>query len=283
MSKKVQIKKGYLRGCRGLLITELNADGSKPAQPERYWVDTAQEASLAIQIVEGEQSDLRGGDRLLARVEENDVVTGVDLDFTDARSAIQSLKLLMGGTLIVENNGGVEEIVGWEAPTVAQQVEKRPVEAELYVQSFNSEGGREAYLRYKFPYCTGTLGSVSHSDQDWGTPEFALKARENPSTGASAYSKKFVDDLPDLEYAIIIAPVEGGTAEVTTVPTDEALSNSEVVVNIANIEGGKEFESIEVVDADEEAIDVTEATAGEVYKFTMPRKAVEIRVTVKVS
>lgn len=278
-----QIKRGYMRGCRGLLITGLNPDGSMPENPVRYWIDTAQEASIETEVVEGEQSDLRGGDRLLARVEENDVVTGVNLSFTNARFDAQVVQLFMGGTLITEVVGETEEIIGWEAPTVAAQAEKRPVQAELYVQSFNSEGGREAYLRYKFPYCIGVLGSVEHSDQEWGTPEFSLKARENPSTGASAYSKQFVEDLPDMPYAVIVADVVGGgTAEVTTDPSGSVLSGSTVTVTIANIEAGYEFASIRVVDADEEVVSTTEVTPGEEYTFTMPRKAVTVTVTLAV-
>lgn len=277
----VQKKKGYMRGCRGLLITALNADGSTPAVPDKYWVDTAQTARVETVVVEGETSDLRGGDRLLVQVEENDVVTGVDLGFTDARFDAQLVKVFMGGTLITTGAGNEEEIIGWEAPTVAAQAEKIPVQAELYVQSFNSEGGREAYLVYTFPYCTGVMGSIDHSDQDWGTPEFNLKARENPSTGSSAYSKKFVDDLPDMPYDVVIADVVGGTATVTAAPTNPVQSGSEVTVTITSIEAGKKFKSISVVDVDGSVVPTTETTIGETYKFTMPRRAVTVTVTVE--
>ena len=50
-----QIKRGYMRGCRGLLITGLNPDGSMPENPVRHWIDTAQEASIETEVVEGEQ------------------------------------------------------------------------------------------------------------------------------------------------------------------------------------------------------------------------------------
>ena len=191
-----QIKKGYLRGCRGLMITGLNADGSVPATPVTHWVDTSQEASIEMEMVEGASSDLRGGDRLLTRVEDNDTNVGVNLSFTDARFDAQVLSMLAGGTLITTGTAPDEEIIGWEAPKIADQSAKIPVKVELYVQSFNAEGGREAYLKYTFPYCIGTIGSVTHTDQDWGTPEFSFKARENGSTGDSAYTKEFVSALP---------------------------------------------------------------------------------------
>ena len=89
----------------------MNPDGSMPENPVRYWIDTAQEASIETEVVVGEQSDLRGGDRLLTRVEENDVVVGVNLDFTNARFDAQVVQLLMGGKLITTGSGENEEIM----------------------------------------------------------------------------------------------------------------------------------------------------------------------------
>lgn len=279
-----QIKKGYMRGCRGILLTKLNADGSMSNPVEKYWIDTSQEASVETEIVEGETSDLRGGDRLLTRVEENDVIVGVNLDFTNARFDAKVVQLLQGGSLITTaGEGDEEEIIGWEAPTVASQSVKHPVQAELYVQSYNGEGGREAYLKYKFPYCIGNMGSVEHSDQEWGTPEFSLKARENPSTGASAYSKQFVSDLPHtIEYAVT-SNVTGGTATVTLDPASPVLSGETVEVTLSEIEALKELDTITATDADSNVLVLTETTPGTVFTFVMPRATVAIAVTLKAS
>lgn len=276
-----QIKKGYLRGCRGLLLTELNADGSSKTGGIVRWVDTAQEASIEVEIVEGETSELRGGDRLLVQVQENDVVIGANVDFTDARTDLVLLKLIAGGTFITEGSGDTEEIIGWEAPKIEDQSEKIPFKAELYVQSFNSQGGREAYLKYDFPYCIATIGSISHSDQDWGTPEFSLKARENPSTKETAYKKSFVSALPAIEYTVAIASVVGGTAVVTTDPDDKAAEGATVTVSIATIEANKQFKSIKVADVDGVVVSTTTVTAGENYSFVMPGNDVTVTVTLE--
>jgi hypothetical protein len=277
-----QIKKGYMRGCRGILLTGLNADGSMPDEPEQYWIDTAQEASIETEIVEGETSDLRGGDRLLVRVEESDVIVGVNVDFTNARFDARVVQMLMGGKLITEGSGDDEEIIGWEAPTVVEQSVKHPVQAEVYVQSFNGEGGREAYLKYIFPYAIGVLSSVEHSDQEWGTPEFSLKARENPSTGAAAYSKRFVADLPTVKYDIDV-DITGGTATVTLNPVSPVPSGSTVTVTLSAIETGKELDTIVAMDSDGTQITLTETLPGEAWTFTMPRSAVTIAIALKLS
>ena len=195
-----QEKKGYLRGVRGVLLTKLNADGSMPGTPEEWWVDTAQEVDVTAEVVAGESADLRGGDRLLLRIEEDDVIVGATMTFRDARFDAMAAELIGGGTLITEFVGEgeseVEHIIGWDAPTVEEQAVQDPFQAEVYVQSFNEAGGREAYLKYTFRYCKGNAAEVSHSGRSWGTPEFTIKARENPATLESTHKKEFVDDLP---------------------------------------------------------------------------------------
>jgi len=189
-----QEKKGYLRGVRGILIIPLEEDGSEDADADSYWVDTAQEVGITAEVVAGESADLRGGDRLLVRVEEDDIVVGAELSFTDARFDAEATEIIAGGTLIEDSENG--EIIGWESPTIEEQGDRKPFEAEVYVQSYGSEGGRESYLKYTFRFCKGYAPNITHTDQDWGTPEFTIKARENPATEESTYQKELVDDLP---------------------------------------------------------------------------------------
>ncbi len=189
-----QIKKGYLRGVRGFLLTRLNADGSMPASPDTHWVDTSQEVGVTAEVVTGDSADLRGGDRLLLRIEEDDIIVGATLMFRDARFDAPAAEIIGGGSLIVDAISG--EIVGWDAPTIEEQATRIPFQAEVYVQSYNDQGGREAYLKYTFRFCKGNAAEISHSNRSWGTPEFTVKARENPSTGESAHKKEFVDELP---------------------------------------------------------------------------------------
>jgi len=196
MPKPTQVKKGYLRGVRGVLITPLNADGSKPyPAPEKHWIDTAQEVSVEAEVVEGESDELRGGDRILVRVEEDDIVVGAELGFTDARFDAKATELIAGGTLIYDGDNP-DVIVGWEAPKIEDQYNRKPFWADVFVQAYNAAGGREAYLMYSFRYCKGYAPNITHSDQEWGTPEFTIKARENPATGESTYKKEFVGVLP---------------------------------------------------------------------------------------
>ena len=84
-----------------------------------------------------------------------------------------------------------------------------------------------------------------------------------------------------MPYEVTIADVVGGTATVTAAPASPVQSGTEVTVTIATIESGKQFKSIVVTDTDGAVVSTTETTAGETYKFTMPRRAVTITVTVE--
>lgn len=87
---------------------------------------------------------------------------------------------------------------------------------------------------------------------------------------------------PDSGESITVADVVGGTAEVTTDKT-EAKAEESVTVTIADIESGKQFKSITVIDADSDNVTTTAVTVGAVYTFAMPAKAVTVTVELEES
>ncbi|SFU40425.1 hypothetical protein [Alicyclobacillus macrosporangiidus] len=190
-----QAKTGYLKGCRGLVITPLNLDGSMPTNPQRYGIKTSQEVSVDLETVDGDNGELRGGDRVLARFEDTDTVVGMNLQFTDARFDAQATQIIAGGTLIFDESDPTK-IIGWVAPKVSEQGTRTPFAAEVYVANYNSSGGVDGFVCFKFPYCIGYVPTADFQDGDWGTPEFEMRARENPATGESYMSWQFVDQLP---------------------------------------------------------------------------------------
>lgn len=196
-------KTGYLRGVRGMVITTLEDDGSEPSEPEEFTMDTPQTIGIEVEIEEGESESLRGGDSVLARIEEDDTIIGVNLSITDAKFDPELYAAISGGSVIEEEVDTEEEVVGYEAPTIEEQrSNKTPFEAKVYVQSHDSSGNIEGYVEYTFPFCKGIFNGIDHGDQEWGTPEFSVKGRENPDSGDSCYRSEFIekDDLPsDLE------------------------------------------------------------------------------------
>lgn len=189
-----QVKTGYLRGCRGVLIEELGADGKPLESPVVHWVDTAQEASITVEVVEGEQSDLRGGDRLLVRVQEPDVVVGAEVTLRDAKLNLDLLQSMVGGTLVMETT----DTVGWEAPPVSEQGTPKYFSAHIYVTNYTAQGSADGYLVLECHFCTARLPDLSFADNEWSCPEFTIRVRENPDKSTvGAYTKRFVATLPE--------------------------------------------------------------------------------------
>lgn len=83
-------------------------------------------------------------------------------------------------------------------------------------------------------------------------------------------------------YTITVAAVAGGgTADVTTTPATSTTATTVVTVDIANIQAGYRFKSIEVKDVDLGVVATTLVTAGVKYTFVMPAKNVTVTVTVE--
>lgn len=192
-----QTKRGYLRGVAGMVITPINVDGSDIVDATSYGIKTSQEIAVENEVVEGETSELRGGDKLLVYAKDDDTVVGVNLTLTDARFDAQALVLIMGGTLIEDTTDPTNPIItGWEMPTIEEQQVKPVFKAEIYVRSFDSHAVLEGFVKYSFPYCKGVVGDVTHSDSEWATPEINIWAQENPSVPGGVYRKEFVPALP---------------------------------------------------------------------------------------
>ncbi|MDD4583714.1 MAG: X2-like carbohydrate binding domain-containing protein, partial [Eubacteriales bacterium] len=102
------------------------------------------------------------------------------------------------------------------------------------------------------------------------------------TVGSESDTKTFTVTVLAMEapatHIITIATVVGGTANISIDKSEGVPANDKVTVWIANIEPGKQFKSITVTDAVDGAVATTEVEAGKKYTFTMPAKAVTIKV-----
>lgn len=187
-----QVRTGYIAGCRGLVITQLTTTGALPDSPVRYGVRTAQSVEESQEYADGERITLRGGDRVLAQREAEDVLMAIDLKFKNARMDARAAVIIGGGTLI-ELGGNV---VGYNAPTLAQQGIHPPFLAEVFAENYRGQSAREGFIRVTYPLCTGRIPTQSFADNEWATPEFTIRVRENLTLGIPVVRWEFVDALP---------------------------------------------------------------------------------------
>jgi len=195
MAQLPQLKRGYIRGVRGLVITALTAAGAPVIPAVTYGVKTAQQVGVEVVTEAGEAATLRGGDGILLRIKEPDTVVGATLAVQDARFDARAIVLLAGGTLIEIAEGVDTRINGWEAPTIVAQQNPPYFRAEAYAMNYGATGGLDGFIKYTFPYCRATFGNETLQDQNWAIPEINVEAAENP-LGGGVYRKEFVAALP---------------------------------------------------------------------------------------
>jgi hypothetical protein len=159
-----------------------------------YTSNDPQEMSFSPDILKGDVADLRGGDTLVARIEEADKFMGVDLTLTIAKQHPEVIKTIAGGSYITDTESPAN-IIGWEAPDKddAPVYFAMTVHVKNYTASDSSV--QDGYIKYTFPFCTGQLDKSANKDKEFSVGSFNIKARKNQSTGINAVKWEKVASL----------------------------------------------------------------------------------------
>ncbi len=180
-----------LYGCRLLRIAPLDADGGVPVAPVWTSIATPQQAGIQPQVSQGQTQELRGGDKLLAMITEDDEYTGMDLTFQDAE---------LNGAAVAIISGGTWDAVAKKYTPPALGAARAHFVAELYVANY-TEGSQHAsdvagYTKFTFPNCSGSLPQFTAQDRNYLVPQFNLKARDNKTDGLRFFDWTQVAALP---------------------------------------------------------------------------------------
>ncbi len=198
-----------LYGCRLLEVVPLDPDTDfDPITGEELLLEVPQEAGVEPDVLEGARNELRGGDRLVAIIEEEDYLVGLNITFNNAALDPEAIKVIAGGGDLILDEEEEQNVIGYESPTFDDQHDGRaPFQAKLYVAQF-SEGFSEreelqGYVEFTFPYCKGRIPSISSAGQTFMVPSFTIEAREHkhstPKQGAFSFKEIGVGDLPSNE------------------------------------------------------------------------------------
>lgn len=179
-----------LYGCRLMIIKEIDPEtGLEKAAGKTARFETPQQAGITHQWIEGQRAELRGGDRLIATIEEQAELSGVELSFTNAELPGEALAMLAGGTYATGT---------YSAPRIGEQ--PKPVIAELYVARY-AEGNNDAsaivgYRKWTFWNVTGRVPNYTPQDRNFLTPQFAIRGKENVKADKPIYEWEDVESLP---------------------------------------------------------------------------------------
>jgi len=186
-------------GVKLVVLTELKQDGSTKADGKVIRIDTPQEVSYSPNIKEGQETELRGGDRLIATVKEDDVLTSLTATFKDATLDIEAMKLIGGGTIT-----GTGDTAVYNAPTMSDTT-RTPFKAEIYSAIYGdgakTAGDIEAYKKVTLNYAKGRIPAFTQQDRNFMVPSYTITSTENSTTSKGPFSIETVASLPPAESA----------------------------------------------------------------------------------
>ena len=186
-----------LYGCKLMKITQLDEETGLPPEldPVTAIFETPQQANMAAEFSEGQRQELRGGDRLLAVIEDDPNLVGWNLTFVDAQMGGEALTIIAGG----EWDEVEEEYL---APMIGEK--RKPFKAELYVARY-AEGTQDAgdligYRKWTLNYVKGRIPDQNAQDRNFLVPQFTLNCKQNNKAGLRIFSFKDVgvEDLPEV-------------------------------------------------------------------------------------
>jgi len=132
---------------------------------------------------------LRGGDAIVAIVEEDDRLVGFDVTFKVAQLMPEVDETICGGTATPASSK-------WESPVDSTE-EAYPFNMYIWIANYTestSKSTADGYIKFTFPCCTGRRGSQDHSQQAFGSPSYTVEARRNdegsPVCPAMTYEKE---------------------------------------------------------------------------------------------
>ena len=181
-------------GVKLVVLTELKQDGSTKADGKVIKISTPQEVSYSPNIKEGSEQELRGGDKLIATVKDDDVLTSITATFKDAKLDIDAMALIGGGTVT-----GTGETAKYAAPKMSETT-RTPFKAEIYSAIYgdgsNTAGDIEAYVKVTLNYAKGRIPSFSQQDRTFMVPSYTITGTDNNSLGVGPFSIEQVASLP---------------------------------------------------------------------------------------
>jgi len=181
-----------LYGTRLLRVAPLDVDGGVPDAPVWVSVTTPQSANVTPVVSQGQQQELRGGDKLITVIQEDDEYIGVDIQFQDAVLNGDAVAVIAGGTFTAKK---------YTPPALGAA--RTHFTAELYVAMY-ADGAQHqsdvsAWYKFVFPNVSGSLPSFNAQDRNFLVPQFTLRCRDNLVDSLRFMTWEEVAQLPALE------------------------------------------------------------------------------------
>ncbi len=162
-------------GVRQIRVTPLLEDGSPDASATAITSTKIQKIGMTDVYIDGNAATLRGGDSVVAEIQEDDIYKGHNLTMNLA-VVEPNLKAAIVGGVVASNK--------WSAPKDATEM-PYPFKLEVWQAKYTeSDSGslQDGYYYHVFPFCKrGRMAGKDMDQQAFSLENYTCEARRNES------------------------------------------------------------------------------------------------------
>lgn len=159
-------------------------------QPRVLSFETLSSAVPEPHISEGEESELRIRNTILAQEQLEDIIKGYNITLKDCVMSRELLEIIDGGESITADGGST----GYRSPVAGKTSCRVHFTLNLYAAEKDYAGDNTAFFRFSFPNCVGTPAKFSLENGEFTVPEYVVRSR--PHIGGHAMKVGVMDALP---------------------------------------------------------------------------------------
>lgn len=161
------------------------------SEPRVLSFETVSSASPEPFVSEGEESELRIRNTIIAQERLEDIIKGYNITLKDCVMSRELLELVDGGTALSASFSSFE---GYTSPAAGQESSRTRFSLHLYAAEKDYGGDAVSYFRFSFPNCAGTPAKFSLENGSFTTAEYTVKSR--PGAGECAMRVEVLDSMP---------------------------------------------------------------------------------------
>ena len=162
-------------GIKQIRVTPLLDTGAEDPSAVAITSTKIQKIAMTDVYIDGNQADLRGGDGVVASIQEDDIYKGHNLAMSLATVEADLKAAMVGGTVTDDK---------WESPKDATEMPypyKLEVWATNYTES-DSESTADGYVYHVFAFCKrGRMAGKDMDQQAFSIENYTCEARRNES------------------------------------------------------------------------------------------------------
>ena len=176
-------------GLRQVDLTALLDTGCADGSAVKQIIDNPQIVSRTYIYEDGETFTLRGGDAIVARIEEDDTWIGLDIVLTTAQLMPDVDEIMVGGT-----NAGDK----WTSP-VGPAEDAFPFEMTIWVQQYTeseSASRKDEFVKETLSFCKGRKDTAESADKTFGVQVYTIRCRNNECIDGAPVAAQEYEKVP---------------------------------------------------------------------------------------